>query len=75
LAQIILLSCATNTACALPRNTAYLGAEVSDVASGKQVINVHQEPLVDDLVVSQQEDDGGVLAACLQDRWLASVEC
>ena len=35
--------------------------QVSNVACGQQIIDVHQELLVNDLVVCQDEDDGRVL--------------
>lgn len=43
----------------------YRSAQVGDVASGQQIVDVDQELLVDDLVVCEDEHHGGALDARL----------
>ena len=44
----------------------HLSAEICNVSGGKQVIDVDQELLFDNLVVSHQEGDGNALHTSLQ---------
>lgn len=42
-----------------------LGAEVWDVTIGQQVVNVHEEVLLNNLVVCHQQNNGSALGPCL----------
>ena len=40
------------------------GVEVGDVAGGEEIVEVHEHPLVDDLLIGEEPDDGGALEPC-----------